>query len=92
MSVAGFELDKDDMEALDRCGNATALSCPAPCLPHMTVIIGLPLLTAFPSCILCSMTTPENLEEYRQLYIKCVVRDTPLAESGEGIKAKFTVA
>jgi hypothetical protein len=38
------------------------------------------------------MTTPENLEEYRQLYIKCVVRDTPLAESGEGIKAKFTVA
>ena len=38
-----------------------------------------------------SMTTPENLEEYRKLYIKCVVRDTPLQESGEGIKAKFTV-
>lgn len=37
------------------------------------------------------MTTSEALEEYRKLYIKCVVRDTPLAETGEGIKASFTV-
>ena len=38
-----------------------------------------------------SMTTDAAVEEYEALYRKCVVRDTPLAETGKGIKASITL-
>jgi len=42
--------------------------------------------------ILDNLTTPEALEEYRQLYIKCVVRDTPWNGTTTGVKPKVTVS
>jgi len=38
-----------------------------------------------------ALTTPEALQEFRALYAKCVVRDTPLAAGPEGVRADFTV-
>ena len=37
------------------------------------------------------LTTDESLVTFEQLYRKCVVRDTPLAASKQGIKTKITV-
>eukprot|EP00051_Salpingoeca_urceolata_P027633 m.482451 g.482451 ORF g.482451 m.482451 type:complete len:323 (+) comp22548_c0_seq1:2051-3019(+) len=38
-----------------------------------------------------AMTVPENLETFKTLYEKCVVRDTPLADSREGVKLNVTL-
>eukprot|EP00286_Rhodomonas_abbreviata_P022500 CAMPEP_0181301160 /NCGR_PEP_ID=MMETSP1101-20121128/7273_1 /TAXON_ID=46948 /ORGANISM="Rhodomonas abbreviata, Strain Caron Lab Isolate" /LENGTH=320 /DNA_ID=CAMNT_0023406441 /DNA_START=18 /DNA_END=980 /DNA_ORIENTATION=+ len=37
------------------------------------------------------LTTEDNLKEYKELYDKCVVRDTPLQATKEGIKAVVTM-
>lgn len=39
---------------------------------------------------LCGMSTQDNVDVFKGLYEKCVVRDTPLAESKEGVKAVYT--
>jgi len=36
-----------------------------------------------------SLTTPQNLEAYKVLYEKCVIRDTPLSK--EGVKTNITI-
>lgn len=38
-----------------------------------------------------SLTTAENLEAYKKLYMDCVNRDTPLNGSMEGVRTEFTV-
>jgi len=40
---------------------------------------------------LSGMTTPEAIAEYKKLYVKCIVRDTPIQDSGEGIKQDITL-
>jgi len=35
-----------------------------------------------------SLTTPQNLEAFKSLYQKCVIRDTPLTE---GVKSNITL-
>jgi len=39
---------------------------------------------------LSSMTADSNITDFKALYEKCVVRDTPLAETKEGIKSEYT--
>lgn len=39
---------------------------------------------------LSEMTTPETIAEFKALYEKCTVRDTPLAESRVGVKTSIT--
>jgi hypothetical protein len=48
-------------------------------------------LTAEEMQTLDGLTTPESYEAYRQLYVKCVVRDTPLEATNEGVKNEVTV-
>ena len=40
---------------------------------------------------LSGLTSAEALPAFRALYNKCVVRDTPAAGSGEGIKESITL-
>jgi hypothetical protein len=37
------------------------------------------------------MTTPENLAAFKELYQKCVARDTPNQEAKEGVKEIITI-
>jgi hypothetical protein len=37
-----------------------------------------------------ALTTPASIEEFKQLYEKCTVRDTPLAETKAGVKTSIT--
>ena len=37
-----------------------------------------------------ALTTPASLATFRDLYRKCVVRDTPLAATGEGVRLHVT--
>ena len=38
-----------------------------------------------------ALTTPESLQTFQELYRKCVVRDTPLAGTTEGVKMDITL-
>ena len=37
-----------------------------------------------------ALTTPASIEEFKKLYEKCTVRDTPLAEMKTGVKTSIT--
>jgi diketogulonate reductase-like aldo/keto reductase len=47
-------------------------------------------LTAAEMAELDGLTTDENVQAFVELYKKCVVRDTPLQETNEGVKAVIT--
>ncbi len=41
--------------------------------------------------VLATLTTEDSLAAFKALYQKCVVRDTPLQQTNEGVKAEITV-
>jgi diketogulonate reductase-like aldo/keto reductase len=49
------------------------------------------VLDAADMAALDALTTPESLAAFKTLYQSCVVRDTPLQATNEGVKADFTL-
>ena len=48
-------------------------------------------LTASDMDSLDGLTDEDALQSFKALYCKCVVRDTPLSATGDGVKAHITL-
>ena len=57
---------------------------------HKHIDLNQPQRTAENMAALDALTSQDSIDAFAALYKKCVVRDTPIEATGEGVKAEVT--